>query len=220
MPGGDLAALKPARMLASILSKSMEREQVEKLFKKRGLLKGLKYGKRELQTILNLIEKGKGPKTSSTGRFLDSASALLNICLERTYEGEPAIMLEDTSTGGRSLVKDIDQFLIDRHGQTIILTGEMMRFLSEKIEEESKKDLAYTAQYILGASLGSAALAEAERLEVDAIYVSGGAAVNHVLLKAIKEHTHREINVNRLIPPGDGGIAVGQAYIAGKLQQT
>ena len=39
-------------------------------------------------------------KTSSTGRVLDAASALLGICRERTYDGEPAMKLESAAAGG------------------------------------------------------------------------------------------------------------------------
>jgi len=217
MPGGDLAALKPARMLASFLMKTMEKDEIEKFFKDKGLIKGFKHGERELQAVLDLVERGKGPKTSSTGRFLDSSSALLNICLERTYEGEPAIMLEEVSRGGQPLITNVDEYLEKRGEFSVILTGKIIRDISEMVEKESRKDLAYTAQYVLGACFGEIAAEQAEPLEVEVIYVSGGAAVNHVLLKAIEEHSQRAVRVNRIIPPGDGGIAVGQVYIAGKL---
>ena len=83
---------------------------------------------------------------------------------------------------------------------------------------ESRRDLAYTAQYLLGACFGSIAGELAKKMGVNVIYVSGGAAVNQVLLKAIEEFSNLKIHVNRVIPPGDGGIAVGQVYIAGRLK--
>jgi len=217
MPGGDLAALKPARMLASILSKFMDSSEIMEFYKRRGLLKGLKHGERELQVILDIIEKKKGPRTSSTGRLLDSISALLNLCLERSYEGEPAIMLENASIGGKPLSRTIDQLIHRQNGKEIIASGELVRFIMENLNE-SRRDLAYTAQYLLGACFGSIAGELAKKLGVNVIYVSGGAAVNQVLLKAIEEFSNLKIHVNRVIPPGDGGIAVGQVYIAGRLK--
>ena len=217
MPGGDLATRRPARMLASILSKFMSIHEVEQFFKRRGLLKGFKHGERELKTVLRMIEKSGKPVTSSTGRFLDSISVLLNICFERTYEGEPAIMLEEASFGGEPLLKDVDQFLDKRDQSHVISTGEILKALIDMLDSNHRKDLAYTAQYVIGACLGSIAAEEAERLEVKKIYVSGGAAVNRVILKSIEERSGYKIQVNRLIPPGDGGLAVGQVYIAGRL---
>jgi len=66
--------------------------------------------------------------------------------------------------------------------------------------------------------LGETAAEEARKLGVRRIYVSGGAAVNRVILKAIENSSGFEVSVNRRIPPGDGGIAVGQVYIAGRLE--
>ena len=217
MPGGDLATLRPVRMLASILSKFMEVEEVESFLRKRGLLKGFKYGERELKAVMNLIRKNRGPLTSSAGRFLDSVSALLNLCLERSYEGEPAIMLENASENGRLLVKSIDEFLASYGTFGLIMTGEIMKTIVDNLDN-SRKDLAYTVQYILGACLGRIAAENALEEEAKRIYVSGGAAVNRVILKAIEEASGLRVYVNRLIPPGDGGTAVGQAYIAGRLE--
>ncbi|MCX8187518.1 MAG: Sua5/YciO/YrdC/YwlC family protein, partial [Nitrososphaeria archaeon] len=216
MPGGDLAVMKPARMLASLLSKIMDDSEVMDFYRRRGLLKGLKYGERELQAVLEMVGKGRGPRTSSTGRLLDSVSVLLSLCLERSYEGEPAIILENTSIGGKPLSSTIDHLIRDDGGKKVISSGELVRFIVENINE-SRRDLAYTAQYLLGACFGHIAGELAKEMGVKVLYVSGGAAVNHALLKGIEESSNMKIHVNRIIPPGDGGIAVGQAYITGKL---
>ena len=218
MPGGDLAAIRPARMLASILSKFMSPEEVESLFEKRGLVKGLKHGLRELRSVLRLIELDKGPRTSSAGRFLDGVSALLNLCFERSYEGEPAIMLEECSRGGCPLVKSVDGLLDDSGPACRILVSGIARLLVGLLGRFPRRDVAYTAQHLLGMCLGEAAAREAERLGVKRIYASGGAAVNEVILRAMEHSSGFEVLVNRRIPPGDGGLAVGQAYIAGRLE--
>ncbi len=217
MPGGDLASYRPARMLMSILSKFMSLEEVESYVYRHGLLKGLKHGMRELKAVLAQIKQGKGPVTSSTGRFLDSISALLNLCLERTYEGEPAIMLEEASHGGALIVRSSDDFISKKGDAHLVMTGGIMKALVENLDNNSRRDLAYTAQYLLGECLGIIAAEKAQELGVKAIYVSGGAAVNHVILSAIEHASRLKVHVNRMIPAGDGGVAVGQVYLAGLL---
>jgi len=218
MPGGDLAAIRPVRMLASILSKFMDLDEVELFIRKRGLLRGLKHGAKELNAVLSQIRQRRGPMTSSTGRFLDSVSALLNLCFERTYEGEPAIMLEEASHGGEPIIESLDNFISDRGGALIIMTGEIMRALVENLDNNSRHDLAYTAQYVLGECLGLAAAEKARELGVKTICISGGAAVNRIILSAIERASGLRIRANEAIPPGDGGTAVGQVYAAGYLE--
>ena len=49
------------------------------------------------------------------------------------------------------------------------------------------------------------------------ILISGGAAVNDFIVKAIIEKAKEEdveVILNKQVPPGDGGLALGQAAIA------
>ena len=57
------------------------------------LVEGLSEAERAVTAIM--IERGlNSPLTSSMGRLLDAMAAMLGICPNATYEGEPAIMLE------------------------------------------------------------------------------------------------------------------------------
>ena len=59
----------------------------------RVLAEGLSEAERAVTATM--IERGlNSPLTSSMGRLLDAMAAMLGICLNATYEGEPAIMLE------------------------------------------------------------------------------------------------------------------------------
>ncbi len=93
MPGGDLASRVPSRMVLGILFEKLGRPELEKLppcFSS--------GGDRELSTVLKQLETGINVvQSSSTGRVLDAASALLEICKIRTYDGEPAMKLESAA---------------------------------------------------------------------------------------------------------------------------
>ncbi len=91
MPGGDLATRFPERMLYGILPD----EECLALLRRRGW-SDVELGviKKQVATKFNVT------MTSSTGRVLDAASALLGICRERTYDGEPAMKLEAAAVGG------------------------------------------------------------------------------------------------------------------------
>ena len=85
MPGGDLATRFPERMLYGILPE----DECLTLLGDRGW-SAVELGvlKKQVANRFNVT------MTSSTGRVLDAASALLGICRERTYDGEPAMKLE------------------------------------------------------------------------------------------------------------------------------
>ena len=210
MPGGDRANQYPARILAGLLYEEAGEEGLE-LFIKLGLHSRLPEGVREAEISAKLSKNSY--KTSSTGRFLDSVSTLLGICYERTYEGEPAMKLEAAGRGG-ALVHSLKLEYEFRDGCYVVLTREYVLSLIDLLGREPVRDLAYTTQYLLGKALAEAAL---EACDFNVVMVSGGAAVNDYIVKGIKDALRGSIRVvlPRGIPPGDGGISLGQAVIAG-----
>ncbi|MDD3933505.1 MAG: carbamoyltransferase HypF, partial [Methanoculleus sp.] len=99
MPGGDLATRFPERMLYGILPTSGVRD----------LLASRGWSDIELAVLTRQVERGLNvAATSSTGRVLDAAAALLGICRERTYDGEPAMKLESAACAGRAAAWDLE----------------------------------------------------------------------------------------------------------------
>lgn len=89
MPGGDMATKYPVRMLASILKD-------DDLIK--NYIDYFKYGEIEIKNIKKQIDSGINVGiTTSTGRVLDSMAVALEICHERTYEGECSMKLESAA---------------------------------------------------------------------------------------------------------------------------
>lgn len=214
MPGGDRAVEYPVRMLISILSKFMDIDEIKRFIVNWGLHRGLPYGVEEVESTLMLLEKGNSPITSSMGRVLDAASSLLGICFKRTYEGEPAMKLE-----AMSKLQTHAELLTPRisHSKHVVETHKIFEELVSKIDRP-REQLAYSIQRVLGLSLGELALAAAKGRSVNRILVSGGAAVNTIIFESIREVVENEglkAYVNIQVPPGDGGISLGQAIIAG-----
>ncbi len=214
MPGGDRAVEYPVRMLISLLSKFMSNDEIEQLIVSRGLHKGLTYGVEEIRATLLLLEKSRLPVTSSMGRILDAASSLLGVCFKRTYEGEPAMKLEALSKSHPSV-----ELLTPRisHSKPIVETHKIFEELISKIDRP-REHLAYSVQRALGLSLGELAVAASKGRNVRRVLVSGGAAVNTIIFESIRTVVESEglkAYVNVQVPPGDGGISLGQAIIAG-----
>ncbi len=208
MVGGDLAALYPLRMAAGILNSEMDIE--EWLLSKSD---HFPHGEKEIEVVLKQLEHRSVPNTTSCGRVLDALSAILGICCERTYEGEPAMKLESAATKG----KDVLNLTPELEGNTIKTTSLVYEIFRER-EKHSVADLACSAQSYLSKALAQLASEEAGRLGVVNIGFSGGVAYNeHItstMRKAVEKSGFKFI-VHDLVAPGDSGISFGQTMVAG-----
>ena len=207
MVGGDLATLYPLRMAAGIL---YDPANIEEWLSANS--HHLPHGKKEVEILIKQLERGVTPKTTSCGRILDAVSAILGICYERTYEGEPAMKLESAAIGGKDVLD-----LQPKLERNIINTTSMVREVFRQRDRHPIADLAYSAQSYIARSLAKIAIEKAEQLDIKAIGFSGGVAYNEQITLAIKrvvEGNGFTFVVHRIVPPGDGGTSFGQAIAA------
>ncbi|MBC2887846.1 carbamoyltransferase HypF [Gordonibacter massiliensis] len=92
MPGGAACVKHPLRMAYGAL-------WAFDLLEHPGAADALMALGEQADVCEQMIDRGLNtPMTSSVGRLFDAASALLGVCTEPTYEGEPAILLEAAMT--------------------------------------------------------------------------------------------------------------------------
>jgi hydrogenase maturation protein HypF len=207
MVGGDLATVYPLRMVAGILYGLID-------VKEWLLGYGVRFphGEEEVEAVIKQLGKGVAFKTSSCGRILDAVSALLGICYERTFEGEPAMKLESAAVRGKDVLglePKIDGNIVD--------TSFLLNMIFNGRKKYSVGDLAYCAEGYLAKSLAELAVSEAEKLDVKAIGFTGGVAYNEHITKAIRQKVEKngiKFLVHRLIPAGDAGTSTGQTIAA------
>lgn len=207
MVGGDLATLYPLRMAAGILHSVID--VGDWLLSKSDLFP---HGEEEVEVVLRQLESRSVPNTTSCGRVLDAVSAILGVCYERTYEGEPAMKLESAAIRGR----DVLNLTPELKGNTINTTLLVHEIFSKR-GSHSVADLACSAQSYLARALAQLAVEEAERLGVGAVGFSGGVAYNEhmtLTMRRVVEKSGLKFVVHGMVPPGDGGISFGQAMVA------
>ncbi len=207
MVGGDLATRYPLRMAAGILHGTVDME--EWLLSRSDRFP---HGEREVEIVLKQLRKDSAVKTTSCGRVLDAVSAILGVCYERTYEGEPAMKLESAATKGVDVLD-----LTPIFEGAAIDTTRLVREIFAKRDEYSVADLACSAQSHLARSLAQRAVEEAERIGLKTIGFSGGVAYNKYITGVIRKAVEKsgfKFLVHRRVPPGDGGISFGQAIAA------
>jgi hydrogenase maturation protein HypF len=208
MIGGDLATRYPLRMVAGILRD--QREVASWLLKWRHYFR---HGEEEINMILKQVRSAQ-VTTTSCGRVLDAISAILGLCYERTYEGEPAMKLESAALGGKDVLK-----LQPALNGEVIETTSMVREVFASVGKLGVPDLAYSAQSYMARSLGNSAIAVADELGLKTIGFTGGVACNEAITRILKATVEREgyrFVVHKFVPPGDGGLSFGHAVVAAR----
>ncbi len=202
IPGGDKAAENPVLMLVARLSTIYGLDEIREIICRE------KPCPWDIDAYYRLSRAAK-LRTSSTGRHLDAVAALLEITYKRTYEGEPAIRLEESSSEPVVFWRECDVL----RGNTVD-TEKLFTWLVENIKALPKPVLAATAQYYIGYGLGCLAAQNAD--PGTPVLVAGGAAANSYIVEAIRralrDNGHRgPVILPENIPVGDGGVAAGQA---------
>ena len=213
MPGGDQATKYPARMLASILSNEYSNDELEDILKS-NYSHFFKYGNIEIDNVIKQLNSNLNVGLStSTGRVLDSVSVALNICGERTYEGECSMKLESVAYGARG---DIE--IPFEHINNKLNTSKILREVIELKEKgENVKEIANAAQNAISNGLSELAIRSADKKGVNQIGATGGVFYNEAITLACKNYiTSRgfEFIQHKNTCAGDGSVSLGQAIVA------
>lgn len=220
MPGGDLATKFPARMVAGILWQHLGREEIERVLSQ-FCASGFKRGKREIEIVLRQLERDLIVfRTSSCGRVLDAIACLLGVCDERTYEGEPAIKLEAAAGKGDAREVKLEPVIEKVDGMKIADTSQLLADILGPLRARvPRKHIAAAAQRAIARGLASIAIDTASSKGLDVVGGSGGVFYNWAITAAVREEIEKaslQFIQHELLPPGDGGIAIGQAVVAAR----
>lgn len=212
MPGGDLATRFPERMLYGILPT----DGIRDLLASRG------WTDIELAVLTRQVERGLNVAlTSSTGRVLDAAAALLGICRERTYDGEPAMKLESAAYSGKASAWDLE---FSREGVCEVLATRslLLEAYRRAAAGERREDVAASVQYNLARGVAAMAVRAAEERGIPRVALSGGVAYNRAIRETIVGEVRTAgltVVVNREYPLGDGCISFGQVVYGGSGEE-
>lgn len=221
LPGGA-ASVRDARRNAFALLSELglpEHPGAERL------LGGL--DKQTRSVTATMIERGiNSPRTSSMGRLFDAAAAILGICGQATYEGEPAIELEAAAwhaLGGKTVRLDGNHagVFTSADDSPILDPQPLIEALLNGIEAGAPADrLALGFHIAITHATTRIASEICAREGLDTVALSGGVFMNRLLLQLLT-HDLKDaglaVLVPHSVPVNDGCIAYGQAAIARAL---
>ena len=165
------------------------------------------------------------PLTSSMGRLFDCVAALANVRTEATYEGQAATELEQISNlqhlhcaqAQVSPISNLQGYLFGLRDSEISLKS----LLAEVIEDVRRGVDADKIGAKFHRTIAEMILAVCQRIRSETglreVALSGGVFQNVTLLGLtvpLLRETGFTVYTHSLVPPNDGGIALGQAIVA------
>lgn len=207
LPGGEQAIREPRRAALGLLwaCRGKEWDAAEELAPIRS------FKRPALKNLLRMLETGVScPQTSSVGRLFDAVASLLDLAQTNHYEGQAAQQLE--YAGHEHLHEDHYPFRI-HHGQ---LDWEpMLHALLHDIGEGIHPGIIATA---FQNTLVEMAIGVCHRVGEERVVISGGCFQNKYLTERLISRLtqqHYKVYWPQLVPPNDGGIALGQCVVTG-----
>ena len=163
-------------------------------------------------------------KNSSAGRLFDAAAFLLGLADFNSHQGRCAMALE--SAARKALQKRLEPLpMAFREEETEAERQRMTLFdpapLWKPLCSAGKGATGVLSDAICAAALGfhqaviQMVTAMAEKVQVEQVVLCGGCFVNEILLQgcsALLRKKGFQVYYNEKVPPGDGGISLGQAF--------
>lgn len=213
LPGGDAAIRKPYRVALSYL-RSVGIEWRE------SLLPVAVCSPSERAALASMFDSGTGcVPTSSMGRLFDAVSSLLGVRHEISFEGQAAMELEHLAAAvssppeRRQLRFVLDDDSLDgtsRIGVASVLAG----LVDGLAAGESVPSLAAAFHDATAAMIVMVAERVRDRTGIRIVGLTGGVFQNALLVESARcglESAGFRVLLHRVVPPNDGGLALGQA---------
>ena len=170
-----------------------------------------------------------GVTSTSAGRLFDGVSAMLGIRRASTFEGEASMALQfaaERAAARGSIPPEPDTDLLREENGFLYMTTDTLaeKLLRRRLDGEDPETLAWRFHDGLAARIAAACAAARDRTGVNTAALSGGVFQNTLLMDLTAARLRKlgfRLLTHRLIPPNDGGIALGQAvYAMEKLNES
>jgi hydrogenase maturation protein HypF len=237
LPGGDAAARQPRRSALGLLYEIFGEAAAN--YAKDWFPPG------ELKTLLQMLHRGANcPRTSSMGRLFDAIAALVGLAPPSgkiTFEGQAAMALEFAAETTSSLPLGEETESTDSPlplAGTTEWSGPGVRAYRIPLQPAKNGPLIadwepmireILAEHAAGVpttrislkfhrALAEMAVEVAKSVNLPQIVLSGGCFQNALLLRQTYSRLIEagfQVFLPQQFPPGDGGIALGQVFIAG-----
>lgn len=211
--GGDASSREGWRIAAGIMNK-LNIPDSKEIVQKLNICSAQEYNviSAMIKNRINTVQ------STSAGRLFDAVSALLGIACSSTFEGDAAMALEFAA-----------EKFVRSNPQSLSAPGKVENWLlrdtdklfehlfCERLAGADSGWLAYVFHRSLAVMIANSCEEARNFSRLNRCALSGGTFQNHLLLDlCVKELKKRDFDIllHSLVPPNDGGIALGQALAA------
>jgi len=203
LPGGDKAAREPWRMAAAALFALGRGGEIKARFPQQRAAGAI---------AMMLGGNAHTPPTSSCGRLFDAAAGLAGLREIAAYEGQAAMLYESQAAQYGEVAPMPDGFVLNDDG-----TLDLLPLLSRLADERDAGFAAALFHATLSEALAAWAVCAGAECGLHRVALGGGCFLNRILSAGVRrclEAKGFEVLEARRAPPNDGGLSLGQAWIA------
>ncbi len=209
LPGGERAMREPRRSALGLLYELFGADAAD-------------YAKAwftppELETLLSMLARGtQSPRTSSMGRLFDAVAAICGFAPIISFEGQAAMALEYAAGNEESGGYPVKIKACGEEPLLIDWEPLVRRLLQDRAEEVPTATISTRFHQGLAQAAARTARYVSPATELPVV-LTGGCFQNERLLEATRASLSAAgfpVYTHRSVPPGDGGIALGQVAVA------
>lgn len=226
--GGDASAKEGWRIAVSMIyGYTKNREKAWDIIEKLGLC-----SEQESKVQFTMADrKINAVMSTSAGRLFDAVSAILGIRRQSSFEGEASTALQFAAEefeqkgklNGNEIWDNVQPVISELEERCLLNTEALVKQIVEaKLQGTDSGELAYLFHQTLAEQIVVACIEARKSSGRNKTVLSGGVFQNRLLLHLTEERLGQEgfeVLRHHMIPPNDGGIAIGQAaYGMNRLQ--
>ncbi|MGD9249961.1 MAG: carbamoyltransferase HypF, partial [Desulfobacterales bacterium] len=215
MPGGAAAIRSPWRMAVSYLAHAFGDR-----FHDLDIPFLQSIDRRQAEVLATMGRKRiNAPLTSSLGRLFDGVAALLGLRHQVAFEGQAAMELEMTAGDGEAEAYAY-HWQVMGDSRRIEVASIIEGVVADLVDGTPAPQISSRFHATLTALFSALCCEIRQASGLDRVVMSGGAFQNVLLSTALANALERqgfEVYTQRLVPPNDGGISLGQAVAAAAM---
>jgi hydrogenase maturation protein HypF len=207
LPGGDRAVRQPRRSALGLLFEILGPQAAEHA--------GAWFSDREVRMLVSMLtNQVNSPRTSSMGRLFDAVAAICGLPPVISFEGQAAMALEFAADENE---QGAYAFTVSPHAERKEYIVDWEPLVREVLADRAAGVPVGRISARFHNALAEMAVAVAQRTSKLPCILTGGCFQNVLLATRVQDrlsaagfpvYTHKEV------PPGDGGIALGQVFVA------